>query len=585
MKKLLCLCLVLFLLCGCGKAAKSDETGNTEPTVETEYMGTYEKESPIEKETAGAVRLYRPGGQQYTRVATMASQLLLISEGEETRLELFQGEDCIPAAGTYLPMDLSLTQWQVTDTGFFCYDRENRFVLCLDSSLNTVRTIPMPEEMTGEPILSDSGKEIFYCRGQQLRSVELSQGIDRLIRQLECDSADVLGSYFAGSVVCCRVTVGDNRQEIYISGENGSILAENTGIQSLAAAGDRFYTHRYDGVTGQYLCGKKGGAVLELSIPETVVPALEMGMLVGISAGETGTVLSCYSADTGKKTAQVTLGGHKAPLDILADSRSQCLWLVMEEGVLLQWKPEASPAADNNTHAVPLHNAQNPDTAALEALQNRVDGLNQELGVQIRIWQDAVRTPGRYTLEAEYQPTAISEMLDELEAQLRKLPEDFLKKSVSSGLRICIVRSVDGKPAAVQYWDENDAFIALSCGNDVEYEFFKAFAYVVDVHILGNSPMVDTWEQLNPEGFVYGAAGEPGDAFTDPEAMQSVTDDRAYVFLRAVMSDNGQLFASETMQSKLRTLCKAIRDAWGWEKKSEVYLWEQYLQESIAYQK
>jgi hypothetical protein len=32
-------------------------------------------------------------------------------------------------------------------------------------------------------------------------------------------------------------------------------------------------------------------------------------------------------------------------------------------------------------------------------------------------------------------------------------------------------------------------------------------------------------------------------------------------------------------------LCKAIRDAWGLERKTETYPWEQYLEKSIAYKK
>jgi hypothetical protein len=34
----------------------------------------------------------------------------------------------------------------------------------------------------------------------------------------------------------------------------------------------------------------------------------------------------------------------------------------------------------------------------------------------------------------------------------------------------------------------------------------------------------------------------------------------------------------------LRQICLAILDAWRLERKSDIYTWEQYLQESIAYQ-
>ena len=72
-------------------------------------------------------------------------------------------------------------------------------------------------------------------------------------------------------------------------------------------------------------------------------------------------------------------------------------------------------------------------------------------------------------------------------------------------------------------------------------------------------------------------------AFADSFSMSYPIEDRAAVF-RYAMSDGGaEVFASKTMQQKLETLCKAIRNACGWKKSEETFLWEQYLEQSIAY--
>ena len=39
------------------------------------------------------------------------------------------------------------------------------------------------------------------------------------------------------------------------------------------------------------------------------------------------------------------------------------------------------------------------------------------------------------------------------------------------------------------------------------------------------------------------------------------------------------------MQTKLRRICLGIRAAFGLKKSAEVYPWEQYLEESLAYKK
>lgn len=586
MKKILLLLAVLLLLCGCGENAEGEPSKTQEPTQESVYTGTYEKDSPLEKQTMGAIRQFRPGGNDYTAISAMSSQLLLVCEGEQGRVELLTGPECAPAAAKELGTELSPSQWQVTATGFVYYDPKVDQIICLDSTLNQTQAVALPEDMTGDPVLSDDGKAVFYCRGQELRALDLQQGIDRLIRSHTCASQEILGSYFEGKVIRCSLTREDGSvTDIFVDAQSGGILRENTGITELTTDGEDYYLCQQDGVTVRYICGKRDGQALQLISGGSAEPALALGLLVTCEDTEQGTVLSCYSTETGYMTASVTLTDTKPPLDIWADSRNGCLWLLMEKGVLLSWEPAASSVKGEEPVTGPVYTEEDPDVAALEPLQTYAGELGEQYGVELCIWHDAVELVGDRALVQEYQPEAISRCLEELEPVLDRFPEGFLKKFAEKPLRICIVRSVDGTEGAVWFRAESRICIALTCGSDVETEFLKALGYVVDIHILGNSSMVDQWGNMNPEGFTYGTAGEPGEAFAEPQAMVSVTDDRASVFRMAMLPGNEELFASETMQNKLLTLCKAIRDAWGWKRKADVYPWEQYLTESIAYNK
>jgi len=114
---------------------------------------------------------------------------------------------------------------------------------------------------------------------------------------------------------------------------------------------------------------------------------------------------------------------------------------------------------------------------------------------------------------------------------------------------------------------------------------------VIDSHVLGNSPMFDYWNGLNPEGFVYGDASTYSQAYLDGESavflsdasMASATEDRCEVFCQAMKINNDAVFRSPVMQQKLKLLCQAIRDSWRLEQKTDLYSWEQYLTESIGY--
>ena len=62
-------------------------------------------------------------------------------------------------------------------------------------------------------------------------------------------------------------------------------------------------------------------------------------------------------------------------------------------------------------------------------------------------------------------------------------------------------------------------------------------------------------------------------------------EDRARIFDCALAEGNAELFASKTMQNKLRQLCVGIRNAFDWKKDERAFLWEQYLETPLAYNK
>ena len=73
-------------------------------------------------------------------------------------------------------------------------------------------------------------------------------------------------------------------------------------------------------------------------------------------------------------------------------------------------------------------------------------------------------------------------------------------------------------------------------------------------------------------------------AFVNAMSMTFPREDRAAIFACALMDGNEAVFQSETLQAKLRQICKGIREAFEWKRDERVFPWEQYLNQSIAYQ-
>lgn len=595
-KHIVLLLLGALLLTGCAVQGEPDAS-TTDSTTEPQPQGYYVQNSDVETATGGSVRLYALPGEGYRWMSAIGDQLLLASEGEPATMTVLTGAECIPTAQITVDGELLNGSCRALYNGFAYYDEAENQAIFLDPQLQEVDRITMPEDIQGLPLFSPDGAEIFYCAGQQIRALDVERKISRLIKSHSYTSMELLGCYFEGELLCCRAEdEKDGVMTVYMSAQTGETTHKDLYVADIHTYENDYFAIRMDGIVKQQIIGTKDGDAWQLHVDaDTVIGAPELHGAVACSKEDNGVSLSFYDTTSGRKTAAITISNIGVPEHFYADRWTGCVWMLTSkpesnEQLLLRWNIKTPPIEEDVVYTDTLYTSANPDKEGLDACDDRVSAINKTHGVRIRIWDEAVKYPGAYTLTAEHQPYAIHQMLDALEPVLAEFPKGFLQKSISSRIRICIVRSVDGETKAVQYWDGNDAFIALSTGVDIRTELLKGLAYIVDSHVRGNSSKFDAWEDLNPAGFAYGTVDTAllsGDAraFVNESSMATAVDDRSSILLQAMLPDNAEMFQSEIMQKKLLLVCQGIRDAWNLERKEEIYPWEQYLTQSIAYKK
>ena len=590
-KHLLLLLVIMLLLCGC--ATNGGDGKNIPPN--TEPIQYYEPNSVVEQESNGAILQYNLPDTRYHWVEMLGDCLLLASGDDVTRLCLVNPDGGVQQAEVLLSAG-ALNAHRVFSDGFAYYDLDKHSAVFMDSSLQQIRSVVLPAELT-DPLISPNGKEIFFSLGNEIRAYNFETKLTRLVKSQSAAKQTLKDIVFEGQILVCEIQDSSGNISVqYVSAQNGQTLTVNSNILSLDSYKDTYFLLRKEGANLQSLVGTKDGRAYEVAYDgDPFFSALELGGVVECEYAENAVNLNYCDIASGRRTAAVAYHGFAAPKIVLPDATNQCIWLLTENAsgapYLLRWNIEKSPVEDETLYIGTLYTAQAPDEKALDRIRERIEDLNSKHGVRIRIWEDAVSVPEGHKLAVEYQPNVINGILDELEAVLNEFPKKFVYKSISSRLRICIVRSVDGHQQALQYWSDKYAFIALTPESDIRSEFIKAFAFVVDSHVLGNSPIYDYWDDLNPEGFSYGSvpdaaltAGE-NRVFVDTDSMISGTYDRSRIFWAAMQPNNADVFASETMQNKLTMVCEAIRDAWRLEKSAEVYPWEQYLIQPIQTKK
>ena len=356
-----------------------------------------------------------------------------------------------------------------------------------------------------------------------------------------------------------------------------------------------------DGETLDYLFGKQGQEPFSFrpAQPQAqLIPALEMDGVLTALTTETGMTLDFYDLESGLRFSSVTLNGVTGNIqDSWADVNQNCLWL-LSGNQLYRWDLGATPTGDTAVYTGPRYTAEHPDTEGLAACQLKADAIGEKYGVQIRIADIPAGCSYKLTREHLVQP--LENALDALDAALSRYHETLLQgiNSVSGcgKVTISLVRDIEGGRSVAQYWSGKDACIVLELGEGLEGRLDNGVYHVMDTFLFNKTSELDQWDEQNPKNFRYDLNETDylnrqdeslltGDkrAFVDSFSMSYPIEDRAAIFQYAMSGDGAEVFASKAMQQKLQTLCKAIRNACGWKKSEEVFLWEQYLEQSIAY--
>lgn len=568
MKRLIALLLVLVLLAGC--AVQTPEpttvptTETTEPTTETTQppgAGLYIHNSELEQQTNGAVKAYKTH-KDCEAVYPMGNNLLLfLPQSSSHQIEVYAGEElylqyAVEAPSSVVPGNLGV---QISENGISYYDWQ---IVLLDANLQKTGRIELPENVQGIPVVDTQQKYAYFCTENEIRVLDLETGIARLLRQENVEWQSVYDVCCDGRVLLCDVIDEDqNGYLAYIDTKNGKLLGKDTQGWDFDSYADTFLLTN----GGAALYGTWNGEVTSL-VPAgenaKVWPVLPLGGALAAHTGEGGLVLDFYTLETGLRTASVTLTEGTDAYGFVADEGNRCIWFLLKdtsgEQTLCRWDYEKSAVADETVYLLPRYTEQAPDVEGLNQCQRAADALAAANGMEIRIWKDAVTAPWE-ELRSDYRVSSFRETLEVMEQVLSVFPEGMVAKLASISDRgVTSVSLVHGgeEEARTQFqWVDGSIYIALENGNGSGEAFCNALYRVMDTYILNSNSILDEWDSRDP------------------------VNDRAMIFQYAMTEGMEEYFEDDDAQSKLKQLCKAIRDAFDLKQYEGELRWEQFLED------
>lgn len=609
------LILVFLSLCGCADSQAAQTLPATEPSVislETEPAGLYQSGSHLEKATGGALKVFPLGKTHATAVGFIGDDLLLM---QEQTICVLSGES------RYLSARLSFAaeNIQILEDGLACWDADAQTLVFLDSALTETHRICLPGKVSGCPMLSQTRESLYYCTENALRVLELSTGLDRLLRETASSRQTLTGIHWNCAVLECTATdQSGNLQKLFFSAADGRLLHTLSEKAALHTYED-FYICTYpDGDYQQILCGKdpQTPLVLEHGSPDSVfypIASLRSGVAVSCNPHENTTTLDYYNLETGSHSAGLTLPGEMVPESMIADPGRHALWFLLSDPssdgqLLCCWDLSKSGTGDRANYLQPRYTPENPDLMGLQSCRTLAAELSEKYAVRVLLWEEAVAAePWDYRPVPEYRVPVIRQCLTQLDAALSRYPSGFLRDAAAGTqnetITIRLVKSLQGITSAgapalasgAQYRDDDGNIqLFLSSGKDLGQTVHHELFHIFESRVFSLCNAYDNWQMCNPPGFTYDynytdylshgdsplLAGDTR-AFIDAYSMSFPREDRARIMEYAMLPEQEGYFQSEIMQHKLRMLCTGLRQAFKLTDFPQNLPWEQYLTEPL----
>lgn len=601
MKCLPALLILLTLLSGCAAAPGAESPLET---VAQESPGAIHDLAELEGFSYGELQGYplEPG----TKVFPVGKdRLLLVNSGTDAALlTLVEGSSMSVAAQRQISFPLQPEEYSVRPCGggISCYDSTTGETVVLDEWLQECYRIKAPENALGSPLLSGDGTLLFYCTGDAIRVLELSGGISRILKKTDCSQLTLTGLLLEDAALQYIVTGESGVQTVLISTATGGTLYFSREETAMGSAWGNLYVSE----SGVGVFGPPGADQMALYPRRTSERILFLpenhGAITLSPEGEAMWVLEYYDLESGLRTGSLTLPDRYPIRGCMAGPEGK-IWLwgepeASQETVLYVWNPEDAPTGDPQVYVDAYFPRENPDWQGLSRCEEYARELEERYAIEIRIGAAAVQTqPDGFRLEYEHHVPQLMRTLQLLEHCLGQYPPGFVQTVAAQfeALTICLVRSIretdtQERCDGLQFWDGNQALVALGVGVGAEGACYHQLCHLMDTVVYNESSAYDVWQNLNPTGFRYDYSyianrnrnstvylQDANRAFVDMFSMSFPREDRARIMEYAMLPGNEVLFRSDTMQKKLRTLCTGIREAFALEDAEETFLWEQYL--------
>lgn len=608
MRRFLCLLLVVLLLAGCAPPVEQPTLIATDPpTQPTTEPAPTDPDSPDT-----ALQIFPDVlPDDCTEIAMMGTNLLVFQVESTTRLTLLDSVtfESIATAEISCPLYPDSDSVCVTAESVSYYDENTGDVVMLDSRLSQTHRINLGNISF---LMAPDGHNVCYRADKEIRILDITTGISRLVRVQQTNDFDLQQFLFDGAIltICQRDDGEFDSKMIALSTDDGHTLFTNDTTCWIDEADGLWLTSQYEGGYTQCLFSYRAESVQEIYAPmdANIQPLLKLGSILFYWGSETDTTrLSLYDLRTGLHTAELETNEFFYPRTFLP-APDGSVWILSGANTLARWYPPLSPADDDQIYTSPRRTPEHPDEVGLAQCAQRADELGKRFGVEIRLWKDALDVDmPEYILTPEYRVVALNASLDALESALNSYPEGYLEQLCQycgdKGIRINLLRTIQGvddydvvsEASGVQHWMDAQAEILLSTsfsGISFQRTVHHELYHIADSRILSTCSALDEWSKLNPDGFEYDYSyTEPRDfeeqaaylnaentAFIDLYSMSYPSEDRCRILENAMIPDNAECFHTSALQAKLRAVCNGMRMAFDLPE-GAVPLWEQYLKE------